>query len=330
MARRKQQERERDPVADPAVPAGPVSDFEEVDDAEVSALMGDTSADEKLREWAARSNPENLTIKTYVYKYDNAFSGDHKMLCDRIDDDIPDPHQIGLAYGSGRYMMIVDIPRGAAQKKDVKALRFRLHSRYDDLKKQNTGVNLVSPVAVAAPVVNNSMSEGIAMFRAVVEVLRPLLEVRQVAASSGPDVGKILEGQYDMVQSMMKKSLMSGQELIDQVHRAKLENAPADPADDEPDFLTKAMPLIQQFLPLVLNGGGAGAATAAAIRAVPEVRAVIGDRAALSRVVSWLDRSQGKEKSDRILAALKVKRPAVNGKPAPVRVAPVKMAVGAR
>lgn len=296
----------------PPVPA--VGDVSEVAADELSVLIDDMSIESKLKEWAARENPECLTVRTYIYKYDNPTTGDNKVLCDRVDEDIPDPHQVGMMYGSGRYMMIVAIPDGTQQQKKVKGLRFRLHARYDELRKNAGSVVSMGAPPAAVPVPVNSMRDGLEMVKAVVEILRPMIDNRPAAAvSAGPDITKILESNYEMMAGMMRRSLTDSQQMIQEVHKAKLESG-GDPVNDEPDFLARVMPLVQQFLPLILGGGGTAATTAAIVRSIPEVKKVIGDRGELVRVVSWLDKSQGKEKTDRILAALRVRRPGGNGK----------------
>lgn len=295
-------------------PPGSVSDFAEVAQDEIAGLVDEVSIESKLKEWAARENPESLVVRTYVYKYDNPSTGDNKVLCDRIDADIPDPHQVGIMYGAGRYMMIVAIPAGAQQAKNVRGLRFRLHARYDELRKNAAGGGVPAPMFAPAAPAQSSLAEGIAVVRSVLEMLKPILETKAIAAPAAPDVSKLLEGQYDMMAGVLRKSLDHSQELIAEVNKAKLENGPVTADGDEPDFLSKVMPLIEKFLPLILGGGGAAATTAAAIRAIPEVNKVIADRAELGRVVLWLDKTQGKEKTDRILAALKVRRPGNNGR----------------
>jgi len=284
-------------------------DVAEVDPVELAGLQDQIDVESKFREWAARENPECLTIRTYVYKYENATTGDLKVQCDRIDgEDIPDPHQVGLLYGSGRYLMIVSIPDGTGQQKKMRALRFRLHSRYDEMLKSRVAAVAVSAVP-AAPAVNG-LRDGIDLIKSVVEVLKPLLDTRQ---ASGPDVSKLLEGNYNMMAGVLSRSLASSQELIDQVNRAKIENAPQSVEPDEPDFLVKIMPLVEKFLPLILGGGAGAAGTAAVIRGIPEVAKVVNNAGELRRVVSWLDGRIGAEKCNTVLKALKVRRPN-NGK----------------
>lgn len=321
-------------VSGPAVPAGGsmVGDVAEVADSELVGLLDEVGIEARIKEWAARENPECLTVRTYIYKYDNPSSGDLKVLCDRIDEEIPDPHSVGLMYGAGRYMMIVSIPNGANQEKKMRGLRFRLHARYDELRKGAAAAPVAVPAAVPAVSVSPAaaMSEGLGMVAKVIELLTPILAAKQAAAPAAPDMSKILEGQYDMMSGILRKSLADSQELIGEVHKARLEGS-SDPEAEEPDFITKAMPLIQQFLPLILKGGGAAEATAAAVRGIPEVAKIVADRHELGRVVAWLDKSQGVEKTDRILGALKVRRPGVarvvapgaNGKSVAPRSAPV-------
>lgn len=314
------------PGVEPAVNVG---DLVELDESDLGAVVNEIGIETKLRQWAERENVEALTVRTYVYKYENPTSGDIKVLCDRIDEDIPDPHSIGLLYGAGRYMMIVSIPQGGNQSSKAKGLRFRLHARYDELRDKAKAGQLQDPAAGAAavPVVSgsgSSLKDGIEMVRVVVDMLRPLLETKQAAA---PDMSRVLEGQYDMVQRIMQKSLSQSQDLIAEVNRAKLDSAGGDAVEDrEPDFIEKIGPLLDRFLPVLLGGGPGGAATAAAVKSLPEFAQVVSNARELGRVVAYLDKSQGREKTDKLLAALRVRRP-VNGR---AKMYPAKVAAGVK
>lgn len=301
----------------PAVPR-PVSAVADVGDvsevsAEELAKSDGVEIDRQLREWVSRENPESLTVLTYVYRYDNPTTGESKQLCDRVEGDIPDPHTIGQTYGSGRYMLMVSIPQGVNQDRAVKALRFRLHPRYDDMRRAATAaaagasgaVPAALPVAAVAPA--SGLREGLEVVGMVLNMLRPLLESQRPAV---PDMSKLLEGQYDMMASVLKRSLADSQELIGEVQRARLEGQPREEdGGEESGFMDRIMPLVDRFLPVLLGGGAAGKAAAAAVSAMPEVKRVMENTGELRRVVTWLDKRQGREKTDRVLAALRVRRP---------------------
>lgn len=307
------------PVQDSAAGPGGGSEIVELGNDELSSIIDEVSIEEKLKEWVSRENTEAQIVRTYLYKYENPVTGDHKVLCDRIDGDIPDPHSVGVQFGSGRYIMIVTIPGSESVKARARGLRFRLHARYDDLRKRFDSGAASAPAimgGVAAPA-SGGLRDGIELVKTVVDMIVPLLATKQAAA---PDMSRVLEGQYDMMQSVLKKSLSNSQELIGEIQRAKFENGGGVELESEPDFLSKIMPLVEKFLP-VLMGGGAGAnATAAAIRALPEFGKITRDTHELRRVVEWLDRSQGKAKTDAVLNALRVRRPGADNGRVAVRV----------
>jgi len=319
--------------AAPAVSMGAaiVGDVGEVSADELVSLADEVGIEKRLREWADRENPERLQVLTYVYKYDNPTTGDLKVLCDRLEEEIPDPHAIGLQYGSGRYMVMVSIPNGTTQERKVKGLRFRLHARYDELRKAAAGGGGASPVPLAVAVAPQaSLREGVEIVRSVVEMLAPLIAAQR---SSSPDVSKILESSYDMTQAILRKSVENSQHLINQVQEARLAQNPADDRDEEPDFLGRVMPLLEQFLPVLLGGGAQAKTTAAMVRSLPQFSKVISNKDEMSRIVAWLDKMHGREKCDRLLSALRVNRPRVNGRstaPAAAPVARVAVAGAAR
>ena len=306
----------------------PMSDVEELEGVELGNVLDEIGIEARLAEWAALVNPECLTIRTYVYKYEHPTTGDHKVLCDRIDSEIPDPHSIGLMYGAGRYMMIVSVPVGSTQPKAGKGLRFRLHARYDELMAQSKQGQLPGDVApaTAAPAATpqSSMKDGIEMVRVVVDMLKPLLESRAAATPAAPDMSHLLESQYSMMSSVLKKSLHDSQDLIAQVNQARLEGGVGADDDEEPDFIAKVMPLLDQFLPAMMGGGATAKVTADAVRALPEFAQLMQNAQELRRVVAWLDETQGQKKTNKILNVLKVGRPGTNGKASKPRRAPSK------
>lgn len=310
--------------------APPPEDFAtEVPAAELVGLVDELDIARKLEQWAIRENPENQSYLTYLYKFDHPSTGDAKVLCTRYENEIPDPHNIGIQFGSGRYLVLVSIPATPSHDSKVKALRVRLGPQYDSLKKQAEAGMLPgapvpgahapgsSPYVMAAQAQGvNNLSQGLELVERVMGMILPLVAAQQ---SSKPDMSAVMRGQYDLVSSMMKRSLMDQQDMAKEVIRARIESGSTEDEDEdrEQSMLEKLLPLIEKFLPMITAGGVQGQTTAAMVRQLPQFAEVVGNRAELLRIINYLDTTQGPEQTDALLKALKIARP---GKSSPSRV----------
>lgn len=308
----------------------PETAVQEVPDSELEGLFDEADISRKLRDWVARENPEQVSYLTYLYKYDHPTTGDAKVLCTRYDNEIPDPHEIGLAFGSGRYLVMVNIPETAETTKKIRALRVRLGTHYDTLKKQaEAGLipgfqppGAMAPGAMAYPPAAlarggmGGVSEGLELVERVLGMFLPLIAAQQ---STRPDMSAMMQEQYGMISGVLKRSLADQQELARDVIRARVE-AGKDEDEDEDEgegtMLERILPLIEKFVPLLTTPGPQASATAAMVRSVPQFAEVLKDRGELVRIIKYLDMTQGQAKTDAVLRSLKVARP---GKASPSR-----------
>jgi len=288
--------------------------------------------DSKLREYIEGQKAEDQIYKTYLYKFDSP-TGQDKSLCGQWENDIPDGHTVGMTYGSGRYLIISTAPPcDKGQKKLVRSFRFKIHSHYDDLRKQAQYQNIPQNQFFPAPYIGPGagrgatgagqgpinavnpgevMQSGLAMVSEVIKLLAPIMGAR--AQNQGlPDMSGLMVKQYETMSEVMRQSIIEQGKAYSEVTRKVREvqdlNGESDDMEEK-SMLEQVIPLLEQFVPLILGKGPQAAITAGTVRALPQFKKIINDRGELQRIIDYVEKSQGKEKTDLLLKKLRISRP---------------------
>jgi hypothetical protein len=283
--------------------------------------------DTAIIDWLERANAGEATPKLYLYKFDNPNDGKGKKLISRWENsEVPDEHGIGLMFGSGKYLMIATLP--GLKKNNVKAWTFAIHPYYDELRRnQQIAGNpptvqgfptIPTPLKVFTepqPAQPNPTEMGLRMVREVIQMLSPLL-AQPKSGNTVDNAGALMMQNYQMMQEVLKGNLVSNTKLYaDMAKMARDGVPPADDTDedeDEPEaqsIIEKIMPMLQEWLPVLLGEGPKARAAVATVKALPQFQELKGNPGELSRVVAYLDKTEGKEKADKLLKRLKVNRP---------------------
>lgn len=285
--------------------------------------------DQKLREYIESVRAEDQVYKTYVYKFDSS-TGQEKSLCGQWENDVPDGHTVGMTYGSGRYLIISTAPPSEKNKKRlVRSFRFKIHAHYDDLRRtavQNVGNYAPPSIGQGAPrgmpgagcgvpqAINPAevMQSGLSMVSDVIKLLAPLLVARQNTGM--PDMSGLMVKQYETMADVMRHSIIEQGKAYSEMTRKvrEVENISTDDEEDgesEKSMLEQIIPLLEQFIPLILGKGPQAAITAGTVRALPQFKKLMSDKSELTRIIEYVDKSQGKEKTDLLLKKLKINRP---------------------
>lgn len=307
-------------------PTLPLSDnFEGELDENALSGMPDAAFDVKLREFLTLNNCEQVAPLVYLYKFDHPTAGEHRSLICKYDNEIPDAHTVGLAHGSGRYLIMITTPQTRTQKQLIRGYRFRIHPHYDSLRMQmsnnatsnGTPFNNMRPVT-PSPVVDtrNTISEGLQMIKEVLSIVAPLM---QRPESTMPDMGAFMMKQYSAMGEVMKTNLIESGKLVAEGQRARImaltDNSTIGDEDienevpEETGILAQIMPFMSQFLPVLLGSGPAATATAKAVQSLPQFSQVVNNPHEVKNLVSYLDKTKGREATDRVLKRLKIERP---------------------
>lgn len=309
------------------------ADFVELTEEELIGMQGiDVTFDRRAAEWLAQENYEQQTAKVYLYKFDDPKTGNNKALVDSWENEIPEQHDIGLQHGSGRYLLMITIPGGEKQKRGIRGWRFRLHPHYDELRanymREQAMIAPQGPYPFPARGGNGQqadpLSAGLDAVGKLVGVLAPLLTARQ-QDNGGGNIAAMMMQMYKGMGDVMKASARENVEFYGDLQRqiAGLP-APKEEGEDMEDkgILERLIPLLAEYVPVILGKGPQANVTAATVRSLPMFKQVVKSKAELTRIVSYMDQNYGAEQTDTLLARLHVTRPKGAKVPLSERVKP--------
>lgn len=261
-----------------------------------------------------RVDIEDVSPVYFLSKYDNYGSGEQKAFVAKFEDcEPPDEALIGSKYGSGRYILTCQIPAAGARKTPlVRIYRFRVSPAFA----RSEGDRLPAAIAAQLPApvsAENGMMQAFAMLERFVALLLPLFN-----RPRDENVLGILNQNYSAVNDLMKKQMADNMKMLNEYQRTMASLGEGGDGEDmgtateeraeTPSIIEQFGPLIQQWIPLLLGSGPKAAAAGALVNSVPQVQEVLKDKLQLRKIIAYLDQSQGPDKTDRILSALKIAR----------------------
>lgn len=269
---------------------------------EMEIKRNNSSYSFRIQELLQKCDIEGTPTYT-LYKYDNPVSGDEKSFIERyVQDDPPGEEVIGTSFGSGRYMLIMAVPWKGHDSLG-RVYKFKVHSRYDKIAFQQPSV---IPQQSQVIVKENSSVQMFDMFERFMRMITPLLIRPQ-----DPDIKAMLFQNYRDTAEVLKKQQVSTirafEGMREQIETAG-EDMPTGTAEREPSIIEQITPFVQQFLPLLIGGGKKAEAASTLVKSTPQFAAIVKDRGNFQRLLKHLDTTEGKEKTDKILSALKLKR----------------------
>jgi hypothetical protein len=246
----------------------------------------------------------------YLYKFDNAQSGEGKAFLSKFTDtDPPDEDFIGKTFGSGRYMIVVAIPVGEkAPKGFMRAYRIKIHPYYDTLKKE-----IVAP-PVAPTIIQqsgSSLTETIDVLKTLITAIAPLMAQKQ----ESPDFSTMLFRNYEITSEVLKKNMLENVKNQSEFQRKMLsmENGEGmgnttQTDEEEPGLIEQLKPMIMEWLPTLIGNSTQAKAVQQVVKAAPQFKQIINNKKEFKMLLAYLDQERGKEITDKILSNLKLKR----------------------
>lgn len=254
-----------------------------------------------------------------------------RELIDEYENTYPSIRDLGIENGAGTYEYFIYIrkPNGSH---DIKTFRINLAARWDMLRDENLQARGINPATRP-----DGISQSIGMMRDMMEVMKPLFAAQ---ASGGGNPSAIMESMMEMQGKILTQNFTSQMEMqkkimgeLDETRKNILSESDGNGADNA--LISEIMGTLKSFVPLLLVAPqkAAQAATAQAIDARPDVRALVdhaGRRAALvervkkefppataQKVLNVLSGITEKEKINGHKNNNALKRPAP--RPAPIR-----------
>lgn len=249
----------------------------------------------------------------YLYKFDNASSGESKSFLSKFTDtDPPDEDFIGKTFGSGRYMIVVAIPiSDKAPKGFMRAYRIKIHAYYDTLKeKVDRLVSApVAPTIIQAP--GSSLAETVELLKTLITAIAPLMAPK----NDSSDFSTMLFRNYEITSKVLERNMLENVKNNSELQRKMLSMGNGEDMgnetqieEDEPGLIEKLSPLIMEWLPSLIGNNPQAKAVQQMVKTAPQFKQIIGNKKEFKTLVSYLDQEKGKEVTDKILTNLKLKR----------------------
>lgn len=279
---------------------------------------------ERLNEFMELKKVNSDEPTYYLYKFDNPTAGRSHTTIDRFYGVTPpDEHDIGLKYGSGRYMMCIMVPKSKKHEKGLmRAYKFKLSPHYDkrmreeqrdpdlmESKKSNSVEQLVQPQIVQQPINQGISVEALLdMAVKILPLITPLLVRDRPKVDNSSAAMKEM---YSMVAQMMKESTMETFKLVQDMQRNQIEmvndkSNSIETSSNDTSIIEKFAPLLAEWVPKILGGGVQGNMLASLVKSAPDVKNLIQDQQQLNAVIAHLVETQGVESTSKLLDKLNI------------------------
>lgn len=284
----------------------------------------------KIQEYLEKQKIDVMQPVFYLYRYENYTSGEAKaLICKYKEGDPPDEDDIGRKFGSGRYLLVMSIPRSAGNNKktQVRAYRFRVHPEYDKLRSESPvmgGNNMPVPYPVIEKNSGSSLVDAIQIIERLITAMVPMFN-----KPKDESISEVLNQSYGVMGDMMKKSMMNNIALMNDFQKSLVfgGNAEMDETEvleeEEPSIISQIAPLLTEWIPLILGKGPQATVAQKAVQMTPQFQQIVKNKSELLKLVNYFDQEKGPAETDKILTALKIRRPGRSARPARRR-APVK------
>ena len=297
----------------------------ELDEEREAPVGGDVEFDSNLDSFLSEHNAEQLPVRITLFRYKNQFgteSGPRTQI-DEWQNFIPTWHEIGLKHGSGRYIININIPKGRKQRK-LNATRSRvLDAHYDALKQeaQNRAYmgGTVGPPPAGQPARGGGQDQSLVIIERLMALFTPILTALLSRQNTPMDPGAQMVSIYGAMNQLFKRQAEENMQLLNAVTRDRVDGGfdtedieEADGsgvAETQPSTLQQIMPFIQQVAGMLLGGGVKATAARTMVQSAPGFKEVLKNPGEMKKIISYLDKQYGPDKTTAMLKSLKICRP---------------------
>lgn len=290
-----------------------VENFEEVSGKKVELSL---SYLDRVQEFISRNELTDSETVFYLYKFDNATAGNSKAFIAKYTEiEPPDEDQIGKKFGSGRYLVVMAVPKSEKSPAGhIKAFSIRIHQFYDTL---NAPAAQQTPTIIQQP--SNGLSDTISVISQLMAAFTPFFTMmqqnQQNQQHNSPDVSSLLFKTFENTQDVLKKSMLENVKVAADLQRKliQVENGGTDmnsevEEEEEPGLLETLKPLMMEYLPKLLDNNAQSKALQTVVKNTPQFKKIISNKREFKTLVAYLDKEKGPETTNKILANLKLKR----------------------
>lgn len=279
-----------------------------------------SEADEVIDEYKEEAARRDTTPNATLYKYENE-SGKNKQFAGYFrGDEIPSRHNIGLLFGSGKYQLLLKQPKGKAKQPEQDTLIFKIHEIYDQHKAKAEAEKAKKDYAIQAaadPTGSSGSLQSTQTFQQVKEILSlilPLVKETQKTQQLRQETPQESLNNWATMQKLLKQNLFDTAETYRNFNQRYLEQDneeggdPVETTEKEPNILNTIIKLIEPFFNLIAQKSAAGKLVADGLRQAPQFIEVLNDPQLCSMIISYFDRTKGKEKANIALKNIGIDR----------------------
>jgi hypothetical protein len=288
-------------------------------------VYGRSPVDKIIEEYKEEARRRDTTPKATIYKYENEKSGQDRIFAGYFTgDEIPNRHNIGLLYGSGRFTIELDQPKGKADEAEECNLTFKIHSIYDALKAKADAENRRKEIDAGgnpALMVQPQANQSFQMAKDILTMILPLVKAANPPAAIPAPAARTespadMFNSYQMMQKLLKTQLFDTAATYREFSRRyagpeTIETAETDEEETEqkePSIVEKIITMIEPFFGLIAQKSESAKLAAMGLKAAPQFIGILNDPALCRLIVNHFDRTRGREKSDIALKNIGIDR----------------------
>ena len=266
--------------------------------------------DNDIKDWLMRNKLLDNEHHVSVYKYLNPHTGDRKELVNQYTDYLPSEHEIGISYGSGRYIVLLNITDNKGERR-IASAKFRLHASYDDMRYKGQVGQLTGSIfgGNGGRMAGGSMNESLELIGKIMALLLPAIK----PTDSPVNYSEMMMENYKVFNSMLKRSMLDSMQLATDLTRERLNLAETVESEGEATgiggVLQTIAPMIEQIIPMITCRSNAKSkATIQAVKQLPQYKQIVQSKKAMNELIDFIDKKHGKEIADKIITKFGVKR----------------------
>lgn len=287
-------------------------DFEELSGPKIELSL---SYIDRVQEFISRNELSDTETVFYLYKYDNASAGQSKAFIAKYTEiDPPDEDAIGKKYGSGRYLVVMAVPKSdKAPNGFMRAYNIKIHAFYDQI-----AVPQVQQPQTIVQQPANTLTDTIQVISQLMAAFTPLFQMmqkNQQQQQTSPDISGLLFKTFENTSEVLKKNMLENVKTAADLQRKliQIENGGNDmntevDEDEEPGLLEQLKPLMLEWLPKLIGDNAQSKALQTVVKNTPQFKKIVSNKAEFKTLVAYLDKEKGPETTNKILTTLKLKR----------------------
>lgn len=308
-----------------------------------------TATDELIEHYKQEAARRDTIPYCYLYKYDDPKTGNEMQQVGKFaGEEIPDPHNIGIRFGAGRYGIKLYTAKGKAESSKQDWGTFKIHPIYDeykakaDVETHNAEIKRFTGQQPTGNIPSSGIAEPFLMVKEILAMILPIITAAtRTAGTPGgarQETPAEMLNSYAMMQKLLKTNLFDTAETLKQYSQRYIA-APAqddnyeDETDDqqpkEKNVVLKIIEMIEPFFGLIASKSPAATLAAQGLRAAPQVMEILQDSGLCRIIVQHFDRTKGRAAADLALKNIGIDReklfaqqqlPPANGKKQPLKI----------